>query len=400
VNPVLRCFYPGLIGLFLLLANFAGAAEPVVRPTTRATTIATTSKTNYGKDVVVMNELVDMYEAVPFEHRRHAEMAEMWDGCETCHHHSPTTKPTVAAVATARSHAPSQTDASIIPACKSCHPAQIQATTDINMPSLKGAYHRQCLSCHREWMGNNACLICHAARPTTAPTTVQITTTRATTTFSPDDIIGRMHKPIPAPTTKQYVTRFTPVAGPNVLFRHDEHAKDFGIRCVTCHRHDACLSCHQPAKAGTTTSPTTMTAPTTTTSQQTGSHPLQPGRTWRDTHGPCISCHQNDRCATCHYQDGQAPPNAFTHASTGQELDKDHAKLACASCHRNYKDATNLTCGTDGCHDEPVRFPKDRPGPYRHENKQSFAASQPTTMPMTTQPATRPTIIRIRRGGL
>ena len=94
-------------------------------------------------------------------------MAEMWDGCETCHHYSPTTKPSAQALTTAKAHAPNQADAAVIPACKSCHSVEVNPTTEIRMPSLKGAYHRQCLNCHREWTQANACVICHAARSTT-----------------------------------------------------------------------------------------------------------------------------------------------------------------------------------------------------------------------------------------
>jgi ribulose-5-phosphate 4-epimerase/fuculose-1-phosphate aldolase len=100
------------------------------------------------------------------------------------------------------------------------------------MPSLKGAYHRLCLNCHRNWMDANACVICHAARNSAA------TAAAATEKLGPnaDDIVGRMHKPIPEPTTKLFRARFTPEVGPNVLFRHKEHTTTFGITCSLCHK--------------------------------------------------------------------------------------------------------------------------------------------------------------------
>ncbi len=380
------------LGLTLLLvAANAQSAEPPsskpARPSDRppAMPVPTTSAASFVRNIVYMDELMDMYEPVPFEHRRHAQMADMWDGCETCHHHSPTTAPTTQAVTTARSHAPSQADAAVIPQCKSCHANTVEESTAISMPSLKGAYHRQCLNCHRDWMDANACVVCHAARSATAPTTM--------VKPSPDDIVGRIHKPIPEPTTREFVTRFTPVAGPNVQFRHEEHAKGFAIRCVTCHRHDACSSCHSaPAATSAPATPALTTSKPAT--EPAGSRPLKPGRTWRDTHGPCISCHQQEHCAKCHYSDGQQPPAAFDHAKTGQKLDKDHATLACAKCHRNYKDITNMTCGDATCHKRTVALPTDRPGPV-------IAATRPASQPATqrAQPATRPIIIRIRRGG-
>jgi hypothetical protein len=278
-------------------------------------------------------------------------------------------------------HVPSKDDTTSIPACKSCHPSTPE-TPGIHMPSLKAAYHRQCLNCHRDWMDSNACVACHAVRKTGAAAT--------TPAPVPDDIIGRMHKPIPAPTTKPYVARFTPVAGANVLFRHDEHAKGFGISCASCHHRDSCADCHAAPNSAAAAAETT-----------TRPHPVQPGRTWRDTHGPCVTCHQADRCNHCHYPDGQSPPPPFDHGKTGQTLDADHAKLACAQCHPQLKSAPATTCGGAACHKRPVAWPADRPGLYTPATTQpaTAPATAPATQPATTAPSTRPVIIRLRRGG-
>ena len=56
-----------------------------------------------GPDVVILRELESTYEAVPFEHRLHAKMAQMWDGCVTCHHRSPQTTAAAPGTATAGS---------------------------------------------------------------------------------------------------------------------------------------------------------------------------------------------------------------------------------------------------------------------------------------------------------
>ena len=88
---------------------------------------------------------------------------------------------------------------------------------------------------------------------------------------TPDDIVGRMHKPIPEPTTKLYVARFTPVAGPNVLFRHEEHAKAV--------RHQV-RDLPPPRQLRR---PATRPAATTAPSTQQRLAPAQAGRTWRDT---------------------------------------------------------------------------------------------------------------------
>ena len=43
-----------------------------------------------GPDNVVLNELENLYEPVAFNHKIHAEMADMCRGCEACHHYTPT----------------------------------------------------------------------------------------------------------------------------------------------------------------------------------------------------------------------------------------------------------------------------------------------------------------------
>jgi cytochrome c553 len=363
--------------ILLLLVAACLAAAPATTQSSAAT------RPLFGKDLIVMDELVALYEPVAFDHRTHAQMAETWDGCVTCHHRAPkgaTSATTRAAATAAVATRPSQEYADVIPACKSCHAAGANSAV-VGMPSLKGAYHRQCLNCHRDWMDANACVVCHAARKGTGGALAAATVP----TQLRDDIVGRMHKPIPEPKIKIYRSRFTPAAGANVLFRHDEHVATFGITCANCHRRDTCADCHAPA---------------TQTSMTAEANPLQPGRTWRDTHGPCVSCHQDDRCDSCHYADGKIAPPAFEHSRfTGQLLDKDHAGLKCAQCHAKLK--TKPSCGDASCHKRTnVALPIDRPGPFTPATTRPLmiAAVAPTTSP-ATQPATRPTIVRIRRGG-
>lgn len=331
------------------------------------TQIGSTSQPNgHGPDTVILRELVGLYQPVPFDHKTHAEMAEMWDGCTTCHHRSP--EPATQAGGTNHK---TQAESSKYPACKSCHEIKTE-DADIRKPSLKGAYHRQCLNCHREWANANSCTVCH--EPVEG-----IASTRAPTR---DDIVDRMHPPIPEPDVKIYTTRFTPAVGNQAIFRHKEHSTRYGLKCVNCHRHDSCSSCHS-AKP-----------------EASGPRLLHPGRTWADTHGPCISCHQEDRCRTCHYNEGETPPEPFEHRQTGQTLDKDHRNLSCAQCHIRVKATTELTCGDSSCHkpQKHITFPKHRPG--------KLLAVTPTTKP-STQPVVQTvidssgTVIkRVRRGAV
>jgi hypothetical protein len=282
-------------------------------------------------DTIVLNQLMKLYEPVPFDHKNHAKMAEMWDGCVTCHHREPNgaTRPAATTPHT-------QENAGKIPACKECHPLD-ETKAEIHMPSLKGAYHRQCLNCHREWSGQNDCVICHRPRDEASPGKVQPTR---------DDIIGRMHPPLPAPDEKSYVARFTPADGANVLFRHKEHAKSYGLKCASCHMRDGCGHCHEPG----------------------GDKPerkiLKPGETWKQSHGACMDCHQDSRCKSCHYKEGKAAPPPFAHQSTGQMLDEDHEKLTCFSCHTHLRDKSELTCGGTECHkaELAIAYPNHRPG--------------------------------------
>ena len=286
-----------------------------------------------GPNVVILRELENAYEAVPFEHQSHAKMAEMWNGCVTCHHRSP--QPDASAAPPAAGNMTQEASAKV-PACKSCHPV-VAADLDIHMPSLKGAYHRQCLSCHQEWMHENACVICH--KPKQGRQAGQADP-------SSDDIVGRMHPPIPEPDAKTYKMRFTPADGGNVLFRHKEHTIAFGIKCVNCHYQDNCAHCHGP------------------TGDTSAQKPLRPGMTWDQSHGPCMGCHQGNRCRHCHYKDDQTPPKAFDHWVTGQGLDEEHAKLGCRQCHPDLKLKIEPTCGDVACHkDRKIEYPTQRPGP-------------------------------------
>ncbi|MCL5270427.1 MAG: cytochrome c family protein [bacterium] len=319
-----------------------------------------------GPDLVVLRELEDAYEAVPFDHKYHAKMAQMWNGCVTCHHRSPHPGEETGDEAPLADGERKQENAASVPACKSCH-REKTAAGDIRMPSLKAAYHRQCLNCHREWMGENACESCH--RPKNARQVAQVGP-------SPDDIVGRMHPPIPEPVVKAYKTRFTPAAGGNVLFRHREHTVDFGIKCVNCHHRDSCVDCHSAA------------------SDASVQKPLRPGMTWNESHAPCIECHARDagaardQCRDCHYKDGEAPPQAFDHAATGQGLDKDHVKLACGQCHSDLKMALQPTCGNAACHKNgTVTYPAKRPGPVINPRA---PARPPAWLTAVLPPAPRP----------
>ena len=93
-----------------------------------------------GPTVVEMGEKGGQYGPVHFAHKMHADMSEMSGGCYGCHHYNSTSM--------------------AILSCRECHP-KARAREDISMPDLKGAYHRQCMDCHRQWNHSTDCNGCH-----------------------------------------------------------------------------------------------------------------------------------------------------------------------------------------------------------------------------------------------
>ena len=316
-----------------------------------------------GPEMVILRELENLYLPVPFDHAGHAKMAGMTTGCAACHHYTP--------------------KGATHPACKSCHEIST-GQADLFKPSLKGAYHRMCLNCHREWSNETNCSICHM--PKTGANTA-----RKKVVLTEDDIVGRMHPPIPEPDTELFKTARKSASGARtqVLFRHKEHIHRFGLACANCHHEDSCSRCHAKKPKG----------------------PAIPWTLERH-HQPCAQCHDTrDRaqCSSCHWENGTPKPKPFSHDQTGWPLTRFHqdkpcrlchvtvpfARLdaRCDSCHSGWNpdtfnhtvtgqalDANHITADCEECHigrkfeiaptcsechdeDEQITFPAKRPGP-------------------------------------
>ena len=277
-----------------------------VCPRTSSAAIARELARKRGPDVVMLDELEDLYLPVPFDHRGHARMTQMTDGCAVCHHYTP--------------------EGAAHPACKNCHEASTKredleqsSLEDMRKPSLKAAYHRQCMSCHREWSGETRCAICHPpkAGATKAPTV--------------GSILAEMHPPIPEPHTEVYQPKSKPAPGTKIIFRHKEHVDRFGLKCAECHREENCSRCHEKGKKH---------------EQRT--------RTLAEHHKPCSTCHDvgnKDACDHCHWKEGEAKPKPFDHADIGWPLSKHHVKLECRTCHETIPfrrlDRNCNTCHSD-----------------------------------------------------
>jgi hypothetical protein len=240
-------------------------------------------------DSLLLREIADLYKPVQFSHKLHAEMAEMGGGCAICHHYSPPGK---------------------IPPCRECHGAE-GSPNNLRQPALKGAYHRRCMGCHREWSHDTKCIVCHLPEPGKA----------MAATVDSTDIMGISHPKIMVPVTKVYHTEYD--EGPVVTFHHKEHIDLFDLTCVSCHQDENCGYCHDLSK---------------------GERPVTK---MDDGHDMCSNCHDLDNCSECH---GKKEKPVFSHASTGWPLSGYHQKLDCRACHPTGKKISRLSRHCNDCH--------------------------------------------------
>jgi len=201
---------------------------------------------------------------VRFDHRLHVGMSTIGDGCKVCHH----------------------TEA--IQQCRTCHdPASSAITTD--SLGLRGAYHQQCLSCHKDWARENACGFCHTDSTSAGEAGLA-------------RIVMVAHQPR-STAQRSYVYKTAHRGMPLVTFRHDDHSEVFGLSCSDCHGGDSCGQCHGPGAE----------------------------RPVINRQRSCYTCHADTRCTTCHHL---AERPRFDHkACAGWRLRPGHDDLACAACH-------------------------------------------------------------------
>jgi len=252
-----------------------------------------------GPDVLLMDRMTGQYGPVVFRHRAHAQMAEMTGGCYGCHHYN-------------------DTALRIIP-CNTCHPAD-RKRENVSLPDLKGAYHRQCLDCHRQWSGSPDCKTCHLDN-VQGKTPAQIL--EGATRGKKD------HPVVPPPKKKVYTTKEQ--EGTVVTFYHTDHTARFGLACETCHRNEGCIGCHdrRPEEA------------------RKGYRPAG-SKDFDELHRRCSACHAEETCVTCHTKQEKDP---FDHGkSAGFELRPYHARLACTQCHRTPWKFSGLKSTCTTCH--------------------------------------------------
>jgi len=116
-------------------------------------------------EAIEINGLAELYQGVQFDHQMHIDLSE---DCSVCHHHTTGTG-TVDSFC-ARCHDQNEELATV--ACQGCHLAEpfsaaaLQQKGErnpyhIDVSGLKGAYHSNCMGCHKEMGGPTGCQDCH-----------------------------------------------------------------------------------------------------------------------------------------------------------------------------------------------------------------------------------------------
>lgn len=349
------------------------AEDRCLRACTRPGGPAKSGDAAASPDVLVLDKLSDLYMPVVFPHRLHAGMGAMAGGCASCHH---------------------QSTGDTYGRCDTCHGLTSDPKTP-RVPNLKGAYHRQCLSCHREWSGDTKCEVCHAKRAPGQPPEVPDTA----------GMMAKLHPNTKAPDKFLYQT---PEAeeGSMVTFNHKEHVEVFGRRCEECHTQGGCARCHsvdaEKRKVEREDYHQDCVACHKIDDDCTACHMAQesPGFNHEKRSGfalkayhaevACQKCHTDPatfkglkrECLTCHAADWA--PQGFAHEKSGKlTLDKDHAEIDCAGCHPDGM-GTPIKCDT--CHEKDIQYPARLPGTLLTPPAPAEPAPAPESVPAPEPP--------------
>jgi hypothetical protein len=341
---------PGMTCLTCHTTDVPTKEKPSVRSCPRALMATVRHSAEEGPDVITMNALSDsasVYAPVRFTHRAHAEMSEMAGGCTMCHHYNPPGR---------------------VLGCGECHEVN-RLRANLGRPDLKGAYHQQCLNCHRRWSNDTGCRSCHALRSEGVAVRTEEEQRR-----------GRTHPAVTKPTRIVRETAYE--EGRLVTFYHNEHVDLFGLECADCHSSESCIRCHQKGKRAST-QPVAVRLGHESCERchnvnercdrchgaepKPGfDHQRRTGWALKQYHErlECRRCHTKKNvftglsslCTTCHKE---WTPENFRHAVVGLALDRNHAELTCDACHTDERFAAKPSC--EGCH-EQFRYPEKSPG--------------------------------------
>ena len=245
-------------------------------------------------DKIEIGILENIFEPVHFDHKLHAEMTNMGAGCNTCHHHGAE---------------------GIYEPCADCHVSE-EANASLSMPTINGAYHRNCLNCHQDWTTDNVCETCHIQKKFRFNLRNKLDGT---------DVLAHHHEEIIVPEIFHFVnpdSKQKPVS-----FQHREHVELYRFKCESCHRQTDCSTCHN------------YEAPKTEEITTLSIH-----------HNPCSSCHDTNAPETCSGCHTATPSQGFAHTSTGFVLKDFHTKLSCETCHTGSEPIIALDPTCTECH--------------------------------------------------
>ncbi len=328
--------------------------NPCVRECPRTRMLTVHHSPEEGPDYLVIRKTADstdLYDPVNFSHRWHAEMSGMSGGCALCHHYNP--------------------PGGILP-CRDCH-EEVRSKASLRRPDLRGAYHQQCIQCHRAWSHEVSCRSCHLLRNVVKVETGEAGKARYT---------SRKHKPMKVPAKIVFDTPAD--VGARVTFYHDEHVNLFGLECAQCHSSETCIGCHDRQKTFQEVLKSTGAEHAAcrqchnvgdrcdvchgSSEKSRFDHSERTGWSLALFHSalPCNRCHVkhgvftglDGTCLSCH---GEWSPGRFKHSVTGVSLDPIHAELECGLCHVDMRFAKKPVC--NNCHDNftyPDRIPGRR----------------------------------------
>lgn len=294
--------------------------DPELRSCPRENMLSDFPSPMEGPKVILIGEMSENYTGVVFSHRVHSQMSEMSMGCTDCHHYNTTGK---------------------VLNCRECHEKN-RFREDVSVPDLKAAFHRQCMSCHKEWSHENGCNSqCHTLKNSQNQKTID------------KSLYDKEHPKRTEPSKMIFETNYEQEK--IVTFFHDEHNKLFKINCTQCHVNDKCIKCHDKQKILTDYN-----------------KPIQEKKTFDERHKLCMNCHKGNACDKCHNDKELSP---FNHGrATGWVLKGYHIKLACEKCHGNQTPIKKLDRNCKNCHSNfvPGKFDHGRTGLVLSENHKDF----------------------------
>jgi hypothetical protein len=254
-------------------------------------------------ELIVIDKMKERYGPVYFSHRIHAQMSEMSGGCGSCHHYN-TSGP--------------------ILNCNSCHETD-RKREDVSVPDLIGAYHRQCMNCHRDWSHSTDCNSCHLPIKDVKGTEKEQLA---------EKLKGKDHPVVFEPTKVVYKTQTD--KGKLATFFHNDHTKKFNLDCISCHKQESCLSCHDVKKKSED-------------EKTKVSDVSKLNLSFEEQHTKCISCHKKEEnCSTCHSDNELLE---FDHLrSTGWTIKSYHSKLTCQKCHGTSIPFAKVDKNCSNCH--------------------------------------------------